>query len=276
MKIWHRGKLAGEHGEFLEEQAIQINRIVSEADRGGVLFYEFLIEEAHPAWSEVKRRLGDSHTYIGTEFSKDDVAQAEWSMGYASHSIGSFVPEGKWWCDLYYGDRCTACGAGWRQIAPFRVKKEPKLGKHVFADFGSAFELFCSPVVVETFEAHGILGYETQPLLLNKEVRPTESLRQLVVSTIAQPAIAPDLVEHERYRQTDCLGCGRTWHTHYTRGALPLRRTALNSNMDLQVTNEWFGNGRTARREILFSRRVVALVLANRWLGIEFIPIRVV
>lgn len=273
MKIWHRGKLAAEHGDFLQKQAIRIKPIFRKTNPDQPSLYEFIIDESDPAWPEVKRRLGDGHTYILTEFTQDEIAKAEWSIASASHSIGSFVPEEKWWCDLYYGDRCKNCGSGWRQIAPFRIKKEPRLGKNAFADFGSAFELFCTLAVVEAFKKHGMVGFETRPLVLNKENSPLESIRQLVVTEVAQPAIAEDLVEREHYSQTDCPVCGKTWHTHYTRGALPLKRSALNQNVDFQLTNEWFGNGRTARREILFSRRVVHLALENSWQGIQFTPV---
>lgn len=276
MRIWHRGKLAAEHGDFLQKCAVSIKPIFRSSNFDGPSLYEFVIDEANPAWPEIKERLGDAHTYIRTEFTEEDIAQAEWAMGFATHSIGSFVPKEKWWCDLYYADQCKNCGSGWRQIAPFRIKKEPKLGKNVFANFGSGFELFCAPLVVEDFRKHGMIRFETRPLILNKENRPAEGLKQLVVTEIAKPAIAEDLVERERYSQTDCPVCGKTWHAHYTRGALPLRREGLNIEADFQLTNEWFGNGRTARREILFSQRAVALALENKWKGIEFVPVRVV
>lgn len=276
MKIWHRGKLLAEHGDFLQTHAIRIKPIFRDANPDKPSFYEFIIDEDDCAWPEVKRMLGGGSTYIRTEFTPSEIAHTEWSIAWAAHSIGSFVPEGKWWCDLYYGDQCKNCGAGWRQIAPFRIKKEPKLGKKVFADFGSAFELFCAPVVLEVFKKHGMIGFETQSLILNKEDRPAEGLKQLIVTEVAEPAVAEELVEQERYSQTDCPVCGKTWHAHYTRGALPLRKSALNPKVDFQLTNEWFGNGRTARRQILFSRRAVNLALEHKWQGIEFIPVQVV
>ena len=236
----------------------------------------FEVSEDNSMWQQIRDRLHGDATYIRTEFTREEVAQAEWSIAWAAQSIGSFVPEEKWWCDMYYADRCTNCGSGWRQAVPFRIKREPTLGKVVFAGFGSAFELFCAPVVLEAFKKHGIIGFGTQPLILNKEDRPAANLRQLVVTEVARPAVAEELVERERYSQTDCPVCGRTWHAHYTRGALPLRRSALNQGVDLQLTNEWFGNGRTARREVLLSRRAVNLALENNWRGIQFIPVRVV
>ncbi len=234
------------------------------------------IDEEHPAFSEFKFRLAGKHTYIATKFTQIEIAEAEWSIGWATHSIEN-VREGKFaWDEKYIADLCKNCGAGWRQTVPFRINKEPKLGKNVFADFGSAFELFCEAMVLEAFKSHGIKGFKTQPLILKKEGLPAESLKQFIVTEVAQPAIADELTEHEQYSQTDCLLCGRTWHAHYTRGALPLRRSALNPNVDFQLTNEWFGNGRTARHEILVFRRVVNLVLKNKWQGIQFIPVKVV
>src|SRR4051812_7270033 len=126
MKIWHRGKLAAEHGDFLQRQAVRIKPIFRETNPNRPSLYEFIIDEEDSAWPEVKRRLEGGSTYVRTEFTKEEIAQAEWSIAWAEHSIDGFVPEEKWWCDLYYSDRCKSCGTGWRQIAPFRIKKEAK------------------------------------------------------------------------------------------------------------------------------------------------------
>jgi hypothetical protein len=224
----------------------------------------------------LKRRIGKEHTYFGTTFTDDDQLNAEWCIMRGIHSIQALRPEGRGWIQEYYADQCSKCGVGWRQITPFRIKKEPKLGKNQFSSFGGGFELFCTPLVLEEFARHGINGFETQPIILDKENCPAESLQQLVVTTIAEPAIAEELVEHERYSQTDCLVCGQTWHVHYTRGMLPLRKSALKANVDFQLTNEWFGSGANARREILASQRVVRLILENKWKGAELTPIQAI
>ena len=159
---------------------------------------------------------------------------------------------------------------------PFQLKKEPSLGKNQFSSFGSGFELFCTPLVLDAFAAQGISGFETWPLLLKKTGEPVGGLKQIIVTETAAPAIAEEMVEHERYGQTDCPVCGRTWHAHYVRGVLPMRRGALKTGTDFQLTNEWFGNGRTARREILASQRVVRMILDNKWQGVDLTPIQVV
>ncbi len=276
MKIWHRGHLPVEQKGLLDGAEIRYWPLFDRPGSEKILKYMFVVDEANLVWPKVKDRFKGDHTYISTEFTNLEIAEAEWSMGHARHSIQSVRPGDYAWSEEFYHKECRNCGAGWRQIALFRIKQEPKLGKSVFADFGSAFELFCAPVALEAFNKHGMGGFETQSLVLNREDRPSESLKQLVVTEVAKPAIADELVEHERYSQTDCPVCGRTWHAHYTRGVLPLRKSALNPKLDFQLTSEWFGNGRTARREILFSRRVVNLALENNWQGIQFIPVKAV
>ena len=276
MKIVHSGHIGIEHKAFLEANGVQHEPWLSASDSNKIVNYMFEMDEAHQAWPEMKVRLGTERTFISTEFSEREISEADWSIAWATHSIYALRPGDYGWSTDFFADQCKNCGAGWRQIAPFRIKKEPKLGKNMFANFGSAFELFCVPAVLETLKDHGMSGFETRHLILNKKGRPAESLKQLVVTEVAQPAVADELVEHDRYSHTDCPLCGRTWHAHCTRGALPLRGSALNPTVDFQLTNEWFGNGRTARHEILFSRRVVKLALENNWQGIQFIPIHVV
>lgn len=276
MKIWHRGLLPVGQKSFLEVAAIRHWPLFEAPGSTAVRKYMFVVDEGHSEWPTLKDLLKGDHTFVTTEYTVKEISEAEWTIGRARHSIKSVRLGDFGWRREFFADQCKNCGVGWRQVAPFRIKKEPKLGKNVFADFGSAFELFCAPVVLEVFSKHGMSGFETWPLILNKDEQPAEGLKQLVVTEIARPSIAEDLAERERYSQTDCPVCGKTWHAHYTRGALPLRREALNTDVDLQLTNEWFGNGRTARREILFSRRAVAWALENKWKGIEFVPIRVV
>jgi hypothetical protein len=161
-------------------------------------------------------------------------------------------------------------------VAPFQIKKEPKLGQNQFSSFGSGFELFCTPLVIEECSRRAISGFEAHPLILDKENRVARSLKQLVVTAVADPAIEEKFVGQEQCEQTVCPQCGRTWHVYYTRGMLPLRKSALRGDVDFQLTREWFGSGRNARREILVSQRVVRLILENRWKGAELVPIQAV
>jgi hypothetical protein len=276
MEIWRRGHIGIEHKAFLEANAIKHEPRFSVKYPSQLRDYIFEIPENHPAFHETMRKLSREYTYIGTIFTDEELLNAEWCIIWGEHSIESLRPEGYGWHQKYYADQCPNCGVGWRQIAPFRIKKEPKLGKNQFSSFGSGFELFCTPLVLDEFARQGISGFDTLPIMLDKEDHPAESLKQIIVTEVAEPAIAEELVEHERYSQTDCPVCGKTWHAHYVRGMLPLRRTALKANLDFQLTDEWFGSGANARREILASQRVVRLILENKWKGAKLVPIQAV
>lgn len=136
--------------------------------------------------------------------------------------------------------------------------------------------MFAINEVSGTFETTEIRGLDSQPLLVGKDKHPAENVQQLLVKNVAEPAIADELVEHEHYRRSDCPGCGRRWHLFYSRGMLPLHRSALRTDVDFQMTHEWFGSGRAARREILVSRRVVQLILKKKWKGAEIAPVQTV
>jgi hypothetical protein len=279
MKVWRRGHIGLEHKNFLDAHGVK-HRPWSAPDVGAPVRkiddYMFEIPEDHLAWPELERRLTKTYTYTETLFTDKERLTAEWCIIRGKHSIEALRAEGRGWIGEYYADQCSNCGAGWRQIKPFRLKKEPNLGKNQFSGFGRGFELFFKPLVLDEFAASGINGFLTWPLLLAKTDREVETLKQLIVTATAEPAIAEEFVEHERYRQTDCPVCGRTWHTHYVRGILPLRKAALKPNVDFQMTNEWFGSGRNARREILVSQRVVRFILQNKWKGAELVPIQAV
>jgi hypothetical protein len=57
---------------------------------------------------------------------------------------------------------------------------------------------------------------------------------------------------------------------------LPLKKAALIPNIDFQLTNEWFGNGRMARHETLVSNRIVRMIFEEKWTGVELVPIQTV
>lgn len=278
MIIYRRGHLGVEHREYLEAHNIKHEPSFSVKCPTQIENYMFETTEDNPAWPKIKTFLKGDHTYIRTRYTDDEKLNAEWCKIWEDHSIVSYrIPQGNAWSEEYFTKSCEKCGVGWKQIAPFRLKQEPKLGKSQFCGFGGGFELFCTPLVLEEFARHGINGFETWPVLLQKKGdEQSASLKEIIVTETAEPAIAEDLVERERYNRNVCPVCDQTWHSHYVRGMLPLRRSALKPNVDFQLTNEWFGNSSSARHEILVSQRVVRLILENKWKGAELVPIQAV
>jgi hypothetical protein len=281
MEIWRIGKIVGkEPAETWTKRGLELSHGKTSLGHESK-YWHFKVRESNPLWPELSAFLNtsqpdDSHTAIITEFNDDERLSAEWCIAYPDHSIGRAVPENKSWNPKYYAERCRNCGTGWRQIDPFRISKEPQLGANLFAALEGGFELFARPEVLEIFKQHGLAGFETWPLILDKQNVPAKSLKQIVVTEIAKPAIAAELVERERYYEADCPTCRRTWHLYYTRGMLPLRQSALKPKADFQLTHEWFGNGRAARHEVIVSQQVVKLACDKGWKGIYFVPIQAV
>jgi len=234
------------------------------------------VSESSGLWPELKAYMGDEAHFVNTFFSDQERLAAEWCILRSGSPISPREPVGGYWSGNYYEGKCSVCGSGWTQVAPFHLAKEPHSGRNAFASFGSAYELFAIDEVFHTFESEGIRGIDSWPVLVGKDRHPTAGLKQLLVKNVAAPALAEEMVEHERFRSCDCSACGQLSYLFYSRGMLPLRRSALRSDVDFQMTYEWFGSGRAARHEILVSQRVVQLIFKKKWKGAELSPVQTV
>ena len=276
MKIWHRTNLNPDAESLLQAEKVKYQRVYSTVVPERVNSLLLDVAESDPAWPRISHLVKEKETFVWTEFTSQEILNAEWLIIQAAHSIGYPAPNNSSWSDLYIKARCVTCGVGWQQIAPFRVIKEPRIGRNAFASFWGAFELFCTPEVLAAFEAEGIRGYEVWPLLLHKTGESSQLLKQLMVPNIAQPAVEEEVAETERFCETICPTCDQIWFSHYLRGMMPLRREALVPEVDFQLTHEWFGNGRTARREIPVSQKVARLVFDKKWRGLALSPVNLV
>lgn len=277
MEIWHRVRIDGKDVEYWSGRGLKMKPIRSAFyDDGTAKTWVSDLSEDSSLWPELKAYSGDEPHFVNTFFSDAERLAAEWCILRGAGLIRPIEPVGGYGSREYYKGRCSACGSGWTEIAPFHVAKEPKLGRNAFGSFGSAYELFAIDEVFRTFESEGIRGVDSWPILVGKDRHPGAGVRQLLVKNVAAPALAEELVEHERFRSSGCSACGPISYLFCSRGMLPLRRSALRSDVDFQMTNEWFGSGRAARREILVSRRVVEVILANKWRGAELSPVHTV
>ena len=174
--------------------------------------YMFEIAEDDPAWPELRRRIGDKHTYIGTQFTDKERLEAKWCIIRGVRSIVSYrIPRVDAWSQEYFTSSCEKCGTGWKQIAPFKLRAEPRLGKNHFCSFGGGFELFCVAPVCEEFERMGLKGFESRPVLLGTKGREqVQNLRQIVVGAMAEPSVAEQVAENDRYTRTVCPNCCQT------------------------------------------------------------------
>ena len=277
MDIWHRVSIAGKDAAYWQSRGLKMTPILSALDaEGRPKSWIAEITESDTRWLELKPYVEGRLNFINTFFSEEERLSAEWCILRGTGPLRPLEPVGDYWSCDYYEGKCSVCGSRWRQTAPFHVAREPRLGRNALGSFGSTYELFAIKEVLAAFEAEEIRGVDTEPVLVGKDRHPADNVKQVHVKSVAGPALADELVEHEHYRWSNCSGCGERWHLFYSRGMLPLRRSALRTDVDLQMTHEWFGSGRAARREILASQRVVKLILTKGWKGAELAPTQTV
>ena len=275
MEIWHRVSIDGKDIEYWRARGLEMMKPIRSAfyDNGVAKAWVLDISESSELWPEIKAHI-HGLDFVNTFFTDEERLAADWCILRGAGPIRPIEPVGGYWSRDYYQGKCSVCGSGWTQIAPFHVGKEPKLGRNAFASFGSAYELFARDEVLHTFESEGILGVDSWPILVGKDKHVGAGVRQLLVKNLTAPALAEELVERERFRSSGCSACGPRSYLFYSRGMLPLRRSALSLDVDFQMTYEWFGSGRAARHEILVSRRVVEIILSKKWRGADLSPVQ--
>jgi rRNA maturation protein Nop10 len=278
VEIWHR--VGYSHQDNVEEMLAAIGVTYGKTPGlHGAYLITFEISESDPKWPQVAEliRQKGGFNFVWTEFTEREVLDAQWLKLGAAYQVGYAQPHGALeWKEVTFDNGCPQCGVGVRQKAPFRIEAEPRLGKNVFASLYSDWPLFCTSEVLAVLEAEGIQGYETWPVLLHKTGEPSQRVQQLMIPTVAEPALVEEFAEAERFQKEICQVCGQVRYTPYTRGMMPLRRASLATGVDFQLTCEWFGSGHAAHRDILVSNDVATLVVERGWQGLVLWPVQLV
>ncbi len=242
------------------------------------LFHRYLvhvdIKESHPAWPAVAALAEekDAGDLYHTEFSPREISEAEWSVLARDFHQGYPQPESSW-KKTTYENECPKCGGGYSQKGPFHISKEPRLGKRSFMSLYWTYAVFCTPEVLAGLRASGIVGYEEWPVVLRRTREPSTQVSQLVFPVIA----APGLADESKLEPATCPVCGLTKYGFCQRGQLHLQRASLSTEVDAQVTYEWFGSGRYGGyRAILVSNRLARLILERKWRGVVLQPIKTI
>jgi hypothetical protein len=271
MEIWHRISFGHRDGVDDAIESLAIKHEKSPLPGGGYLIH-LDITESDPRWPEIAYLVEEKKPVdmVCTIFSSEEVLKAEWVRLVVTFERGYPQPE-EGWEQLTYENECPQCGTGYRQKAAFRLKKEPRMGRHDFLSLYWTRSVFCVPQVVETFRAHQVQGYDEWKAIIHKTNQPSEVVTQLVFSTVAQPALA----EEDKLRPETCPQCGLTRYAYHKRGYMHLKREALPSDTDFLLTDEWFGGGGySGFREILVSNRLAAIVLEQGWRGVTLKPVK--
>jgi len=240
------------------------------------MLISFQIDDEDSLWPYVKEILleeGCSYQ-TGTKFTERDIREAEWVEVLPDHIWGYPMPDddfGYKRISFTAEDECPECGIGMEQVAPIRLKGEPRLGRNHFFSVNWTFQRFARTEVFDVLLRNGITGVEPMDVIRYKVEIPLQSVKQLWVKVILPTAILDDNLVRE---DSPCEH--KSKYNYLTKGMLKYRREALTDVPDLVRTFEWFGTWHSAERNVLGSKRFVQLYLENRWRGLSLRPIELV
>lgn len=270
MEIWHRIALNSKKDEktFKEIQILQVDYKTIELPGGESDFVYFDIAESDRNWPIISNLFSKygALNRVETFFTDEEIRNAEWLRMISVFEQGYPQPKNPW--PFKQSDRdllCSTC-AIYQQIAPMHIAKEPHMGKKSFTHTIWTMETFCTPDVFQGLKEINAKGYESWDVILHKSRQISEKVRQLYVPSIASPGF---LAEEDLGRVT-CPECGTTKYYANMRGIMKIKKEAIIPDVDFMLTNEWFGSGYIAWREILVSNRVASMILDKGWQGLRF------
>lgn len=275
MEIWHRFTFKG---SALVDASIRDLRLKFERSPlfEGESLIHLDITESDPRWDSVRAlsqqqlaRTGYVLDISDTVFNLDEIAAADWIRAIPVFQQDYPQPK-EGWEGVVYEKKCPQCGVGYRQIAPFRIKSEPRLGKQDFVSLFWGHAVFCTGAVLDGLRDTAARGYEVWRVLIHRTDEPSRLVSQLMFERVAKPGLA----QRDKSQPEVCPQCGITKYAYHREGYMQIKRQALNWDVDFQLTDEWFGSGsRTGFREVLVSKRVAKLIIDRGWRGICLKPV---
>jgi hypothetical protein len=226
----------------------------------------FEITEDDPRWQKVlplthKFKVFDTVT---TKFSAAELTNAGYlGMAAAGHHGYPEPSDDNGYLQATFdlSEYCRTCGTGLKQIAPFRLKKTPKLGKSLLQLNWILDEYFVTPELwKDVFEP---LGIGHRPVVLHKTGAVLDSVVQLEIP-------------HTHDLQVDglsfsvCPACSRKKYSISFRGFFPPPSGGPEDPMF--KSSQYFGPGALAYKLVLVSGALYRKVKDAGVRGINFYP----
>lgn len=277
MKIEHRVSINGDIDTdfFKEVKRLGLGFKIFPLPGQDVGLVTFKIAESDPHWEYIQEMIDlyGASDLVGTTFSPEEIVNSDWNRLVPLHEWGYPQPEKQMqWKLLTYNEKCPKCGAGYTQKAPFRLAREPKLGRNHFLTLFWTYSFFCKREVVDALKKYTINGFEVWDAIIHLSDQPSTIVSQLVIPEIS----APGLFDRDKNSPEKCKECDITKYAHHRRGKLSYRHDALR-NVDFQLMYEWFGSGsHSGFREVIVSNRLSRLILSAGWRGVDLKPIDLV
>jgi len=303
MKINHRIPLNGNDPfwKYIQLLGLPIDRgniRYSQTGDGTDLIWVLNVTEDNPVWPKVEHLLAEHRilTQVNNIFTEAEMNSAEWFLVSALGHHGYPQPEDDFgYIDVTYesGSCCPVCRIGKVQVAPFRLRTEPKASHSQFLQLNWVFdELFVRATAREGLISAGITGIKFLAPVLHKRNTPSEQIVQIKIQTILvdaldttgfQPVTCKSMNEEWRPnkwitpdKESNRPFCGRIKYHSMHRGPYRFAREAFIGVPDLVKSTEWFGSGGGAFRRIIASQRFRQVVTEAKWRGLRFEPIEII
>ena len=232
----------------------------------------FDVAESAANWRQVDEwlaRRNASHI-VWTTFTPAEIAAAPWLGLRADQHQGFPQPRDDefGYLEVTYDttDYCPACGIGLRQKAPFQMKGDPNTGRRGILQMHWVYdEFFATPGVWESVLRP--LGIASRPV-----TKPSGAVLEKVVQIVNDDVVPVDVagLGPAPGEPLICPTCGRAKYRPVVRGPLPA--PLVEPRGHIARSEQWFGSGASAYREVLVSAELVAALRAARVRGASFIP----
>jgi hypothetical protein len=229
------------------------------------------IDESNPGYRHLKKHLSnweDALDYVGTRFTNAEMRSGSWyamrprwHWGYPQPESGNAYLTASFDLERF----CPACGIGKRQIAPIRLRSEPKWGQKQIMQTNWLFdEFFVRPDAWrDVFRPFSI---ERIPVIHHKMNSDLETAVQLRLEISANSALG--IAKDHTYEH--CPECGRNKPNPITVGFYP--KFLRPQTQHIVRSQEYFGSGASAWNEIIVSRKVYDAIKRHKCIGAYFIP----
>lgn len=236
-----------------------------------VRLVSFDIEEGEASWPKVKALIDQWNPadFVRTEFTDVERATASFlqmlglQKGYPQPADDFGYLKATY--DL--SDYCATCGIGKKQVAPFRMKGEPKWGKKHFLQLNWVYdEYFVPPSIWE--EVFHPFGLGRLPVLDHRTGDELRTVVQLEIKDTAKSELSLD----GKYPSEICSSCNRTKVLPVSRGFFPA--FAHDPSFPVCRTQEYFGSGASAWNAIIVNSAVYKAVQGHKLAGAMFAPLQ--
>jgi len=241
----------------------------------GPLTSGFDIGENDERWHDIRKFIDNYSSDItdfqgGTCFTEAEIENADFFTLRPARTFGYPQPTDNFaYQNITYDstDACRECGAGFIQVSPFLIKRNPKWGRYNITQLGWVYdEYFVSASLKSQLEKETI-KFNFRPVYKYRKKFTSEQLDDIFQLKITQSV---DLdMSNETAAIELCDACKQKKYNHHTRGFFPAPK---NENFTIAHSKQYFGTFRRAEHCVLINKDVYKLFKKLGVRGVSYKP----